>query len=91
MTSKHHGDFYCLDCFHSFATENTHQPHKRVCENKDFCNIIKPSENTKILKFNQYQKSDKEPFIIHADFECIAEKIDRSRNNLENSSTTKLS
>ena len=21
MTSKHHGDFYCLNCFHSFATE----------------------------------------------------------------------
>ena len=21
ITSKHHGDFYCLNCFHSFATE----------------------------------------------------------------------
>ena len=30
------------------------------------------SEDTKILEFNQYQKSDKAPFIIYADLECIA-------------------
>ena len=22
ITSRHHGDFYCLSCFHSFRTEN---------------------------------------------------------------------
>ena len=55
-------------------------------ENKDFCNIIMPSEDTKILEFNQYQKSDKAPFIIYADLECIIEKIDGCKNNLENSS-----
>ena len=30
-----------------------------------------PSEDTKILEFNQYQKYDKAPFIICADLECI--------------------
>ena len=47
------------------------------------------SEDTKILEFNQYQKSDKAPFIIYADLECIIEKIDECKNNSENSSTTK--
>ena len=28
-----------------------------------------PSEETKVLDFNQYQKSDKAPFIIYADLE----------------------
>ena len=37
---------------------------KKVCENKDFCNAAMPFEDTKILEFNQYQKSDKAPFII---------------------------
>ena len=55
ITSKHHGDFYCLNCFHSFATENKLQSHKRACENNDFSSIIMPSENTKILEFNKYQ------------------------------------
>ena len=50
-----------------------------------------PSEDTKILEFNQYQKSDKAPFIIYADLECIIEKIDGCKNNPENSFTTKVS
>ena len=28
-----------------------------------------PSEGTKILEFNQYQKSDKAPLIVYADLE----------------------
>ena len=50
-----------------------------------------PSKNIKILEFNQYQKSDKAPFIIYADLQCIIEKIDGCKNNPENSSTTKVS
>ena len=50
-----------------------------------------PSEGTKILEFNQYQKSDKAPFIIYVDFECIIEKIPGCKNNPKNSSTTKVS
>ena len=42
-----------------------------------------PSEDTKILKFNQYQKSDKAPFIIYADLECAIEKTDGCKNNPE--------
>ena len=49
-----------------------------------------PSEDTKILEFNQYQKSDKAPFIIHRDIECISEKNNGYKNNPENSSTTKV-
>ena len=50
-----------------------------------------PFQNTKILKFNKYQIYDKAPCIIYADLECIIEKIEGCKNNLENSSTTKLS
>ena len=49
-----------------------------------------PSEDTKILEFNQYQKSVKSIFIIYADLECIIEKTDGCKNNPENSSTTKV-
>ena len=47
-------------------------------------------EDTKILEFNQYQKSDKARFIIYADLECIIEKTG-CKNNPENSPTTKVS
>ena len=42
--------------------------HKKVCENNYFCEIVMPSEDTKMLEFNQYQKSDKAPSIIYKDF-----------------------
>ena len=48
ITAKHHDDFHCLNCLHSFATEKKCRSHKKVCENKDFCNITMPSEETKI-------------------------------------------
>ena len=35
-----------------------------------------PSEGTKILEFDLYQKSDKASFIIYGDLECIIENID---------------
>ena len=47
-----------------------------------------PSIDTEILEFNQYQKSDKAPFVIYADLECILEKIDGKTENL---STAKVS
>ena len=71
--------------------ENKHESHKKVCESKDLCNAGMPSKNTKILEFNQYQKSDKVPFIIYPDLECLIENIDGSKNNPGNSSTRKVS
>ena len=64
---------------------------KKIFENKDFCNVNTFSQDIKILEFNQYQKSDKAPFIIYADLECIIERIDRYKNNPENSSITRVS
>ena len=91
ITSKHHGYFYCVNCFHSFATESKFQSHQRVCENRVLCNIIIAFDDTKILELNQYQKSDKAPFIVYADLECIIEEVDGCKHNPENSSTTKVS
>ena len=78
ITFKCHDDFYCLN-------------YLKVCENKNFCNVIVPSKDNKILEFNQCQKSDKQYFFIYVDLDCIMEKIDRSKTNPENSSTTKVS
>ena len=91
IPSKHHGNFYCLNCLHSLATGNKRESQENVFEKKkDFCNTVMPSEDTKILEFNQYQKSDKAPFVICSDLECLIKKIDGSKNNPENSFTAKV-
>ena len=48
IRSKHYGDFYCLNCLHSFRTKSKLESHKKLCENKDFCSILMPSEDSKI-------------------------------------------
>ena len=48
------GASYCLDCLHSFRTKSKLESHEKVCKNKYFCNVMMPSEDTKILEFNQY-------------------------------------
>ena len=90
ITSKHHGDFYCFNFLHSFRAENKLQSYEKICNNKDFCGIVVPSEKDDILEFKQYIKSEKMTYIIYADIESLIRKIDGCANNPENSSTTKI-
>ena len=76
ITSKRDGDFYYLNCLHSFRTENKVKSHKKVCEKKEFWGIVIPSEKNNILKFNQYMKSDKMLYIIYPDIDSLIKKID---------------
>ena len=72
-TSNHHGDFYCLNCFHSYTTLNKLKKHERVCNNHNYCRINLPEEHEKI-EYLPGEKSLKAPFIIHADLECLLKK-----------------
>ena len=90
ITSNHDGDYYCLNCFHSYRTEYKLNTHKKTCENNEYCNIEIPSPNNNLIKYNQGKKSLKLPFVIYADLECILKKIDTCQNNPDLSSTTKI-
>ena len=56
ITSKHDGDFGCLNCLHSFRTENKLKNHKNVCEKYDYCYVEMPREDNKILKYSHGKK-----------------------------------
>ena len=66
-TSKHDGDFYCLNCPHSVMTENQLKKHKNVCKDHDYCYREMPKEDNNILKHNHGEKSLKVPSITYAD------------------------
>ena len=57
-------------CLRSYRKKTKLESYKKVCENEEFCNAIMPSEDTKILQFNQHQKSDKASVTTYADLEC---------------------
>ena len=88
-TPKHDGDFYCLNCFHSYTREMKLRNHKRICENNDFCYLKMPDEGSKILKYISGEKSLRVPFIIYADLECLLKKINTCMNNPEKPYTEK--
>ena len=90
ITGKNNGDFYCLNCFQSYTTENKLKKHKKVCENHDYCYVEMPEEDNRILKYDQGEKYMKVPFIIYADLESLLEKMNTCHNNPEKSSTTKI-
>ena len=90
ITSNHKEDFYCLNCFHSYRTENKLEAHKKICENHDYCHVEMPIKNNNIIKYNHGEKSMKLPFVIYADLECLLEKMKTCINNPNESSTTKI-
>ena len=90
ITGNNHGDFYCLNCFLAYTTENKLESHKKVCQNHDYCSIEMPNEDNKILKYNHGEKSMKAPFIIYGDLESLLEKMNTCYDSPEKSSTNKI-
>ena len=64
ITSNHCRDFYCLNCLHSFRTDNALKRHERLCDNNDYCNVEMPTQFNKTLKYNYGEKPLKTLFVI---------------------------
>ena len=64
MSSSNNGDFYCLNCFHSYRTLNKLKRHETVCNNHDYCHVNMPQEGKNILKHHHRDKSLRVPFIF---------------------------
>ena len=87
ISSSNNGDFYCLNCFHSYRTLNKLKKHERVCNNHDYCRVDMPGEGKNILKYSPRDKSLKPLLIIYADLECLLKKEQSCQNNPKNSYT----
>ena len=54
VTSKNNIDFYCLNCLHSFRTENKPKCYEKVCKSKKKnWRIALPTQKNNVLEFNQ--------------------------------------
>ena len=82
VTSNHKGDFYWLNCFHSYSTKNKL---KSVCQDRDYCYVEMHNEGNKILEYNRREWSMKHQFVIYAELECLLEKILSCKNDPQKS------
>ena len=90
ITSNHHVDFHCLNCFGSYRTKSKLELHKKICENRDYCHVEMPTKGNNIIKYNHGEKSMQVPFVIYADLECLLKKMSTCMNNPNESYTTKI-
>ena len=88
ILSNHKEDFYCLNCFNSYTTENKLKEHEEICNKHDSCRMEMPEQV--ILKHNPGEKSLKVPFTIYLDLECILKKVQFCQSNPEKSYTEKI-
>ena len=60
ITSNHNGDFYCLNCLHSYRTKSILKKHEKICKNHDFCNLKMPE----VYKVHQEKNQSKMPLLF---------------------------
>ena len=90
ITGNNLGDFYCLNCLHSYITKNKLKRHRKICENHEYRKLEMPNEGS-VLKYIPGEKYVMAPFVIYADLESILEKIISCENDPQKSSTIKIS
>ena len=66
--SKHHGKkHFCNRCLNSFGTQEVLDKHLEYCDKHEAVKIKMPDEGT-MLKFRNYDRKERVPFIVYADF-----------------------
>ena len=79
-------EYFCLRCLNPFWCEEALSKHKEYCDEYEAVKIQLPEKGT-ILKFKNYHRSEKVPFIVYADFECYIKPIQSCEPNPESSYT----
>ena len=80
---KHH---FCLRCLNAFCSQKSLNKHREYCGKHEAVKINMPEEGT-ILKFKNYYRREKVPFVIYADFQSCIKSIHTCDLNPESSYT----
>ena len=51
-TSNHNDDVYCFGCLQPYRADNALKKHERLCNKLDYWELVMPSEDKKILRYN---------------------------------------
>ena len=74
---KHH---LCLRCLNVFWSQEALKKHEEYCKKHQAVKIEMPKEGT-MLKFINYDRREKVPFIVYADLECFIKPIQSCNPN----------
>ena len=87
QVSKHDGKkYFCKRCLNPFNSQKALDKHEEYCGNHEAVKINMPGKGT-MLKFKNYHRGEKVPFVIYADFESCIKSIHTCDLNPESSYT----
>lgn len=94
MTRFNNRRFYCRRCLHGFVRRDLLDNHRIYCNLFQYQKLNYPIEGKNdSLEFKDFEKCTRVPFVIYADFECFAKKMDTcipDPNQPSTTSTTKF-
>ena len=70
----------CKLCQHIFREEKKLKAHEEDCIERNKCKVILPSEDDRFLRFKNFNKKERVPVIVYADFECLIEPRKENQN-----------
>ena len=80
--------YFCLNCLNGFDNPGSLDRHKEYCYNNECVKINMPPQGT-YLRFKNFLYSEKAPFAIYADFECLIKPLDNCDPDPNKSYTNK--
>ena len=80
--------YFCPYCLQSFTKEKLLHDHQSHCSVNGAQKVVLSSDTENVLIFKDFHKTQKVPFVIYADFECVNRKIPSCSPNPESSHTT---
>ena len=89
QTNHHERKYFCRFCLLPKDLEKNLQEHMEECKVNVPQKIVLLDEKNNILRFSNFHKQQKVPFIIYADFEAITAKIEGPELNTDQFFTQK--
>ena len=87
QTKHKRQQYFCTYCLHGFIREDLLIAHKPLCKTHGPQHTVLPSEKERFMKFTQWGKKLKVPFVIYADFECILSPLPKEGGKTHNTQT----
>ena len=84
--------YFCERCLCGYSKEEFLIKHKEDCQGigKTAVRLEMPEDGKNIIKFKNYNKQQKLPYIIYADFEAITKNVEGAERDTNKSSTQNI-
>lgn len=80
--------FYCRRCLHGFTRKDLLDDHRVYCDQFSYQKVEFPQRGKDVLSFKDYEKQIRVPFVVYADFEYYARKLENCEPDQNKPSTT---